>query len=54
MFHNVVIPIDNTLQVVRYDHKILDSLKTISPGYPFLITFTIEIVIIIVFSIFKP
>jgi len=41
MFHNIVLPINTKLDIIRYDHNILDSLKTISPGYPLLITFII-------------
>jgi len=48
MFNNAVIPIDNSYDVVRYDHNILQSLVTITPGLLFLITLIILIIMHII------
>ena len=48
VFENIVLPVTYLNEVVRYDHKIIGSLKRISPGTPFLILLAILIVLKII------
>ena len=45
VFENIVLPVTYLNEVVRYDHKIIGSVKRISPGTPFLILLAILIVL---------
>jgi len=53
MFNNVVIPINTSYDVVRYDHHILQSLVTITPGLLFLISLIILIIMYIITKKFQ-
>jgi len=40
-FDNRVIQVQTSLELIRYDHHIIESLYTISPGLPFFLVFVI-------------